>query len=125
MKKLYLVWYEKEKNILNKIGVLENDLETYKFYYTNYETNDLQVFSNNGLFPGFYDLNKIYISNELFSNISKRLPDKTRPDYFEILKKFNIEDENDIWEILEKTGAKDSDDYFLFINEDKLKEIER
>lgn len=118
MKKLYLVWYE--ENILNEIGILEKDNSEYKFYYTNFQSNDLQVFSKNGLFPGFYDLNTVYVSVELFPNITKRLPSKQRDDYNQILNNFKVKNKDDRWEILEKTEGKNSDDYFLFVTKNKL-----
>ena len=78
------------------------------------------MFSKNGLFPGFYDLNTVYVSVELFPNITKRLPSKQRDDYNQILNNFKVKNKDDRWEILEKTEGKNSDDYFLFVTKNKL-----
>ena len=121
MKQLYLIWYEPD--LLNEIGILEYNDENYKFYYTNFEKNDLQIFSKNGLFPGFEDLNKEYESDILFPNVSNRLPRTSRIDYDKIKVYYDIKDNDNEFNILEKTQGKVSTDHFLFVSQEKLNEL--
>lgn len=122
MEKLYLVWYEKEK-LLNIIGLLSYDKKIYRFQYLNYLTSDLQLFSKNGLYQGFMDINGIYYSKELFPTIKNRLPNKKRTDYKKICDYFKINSIDDDFTVLKKTEGKTSNDNFIFITEKKLKEI--
>ncbi len=124
MQKLYLVWYEPNSNVLNKIGILKRANSNYIFEYINYEENELQLFSKKGLFPGFLDLNKTYKNNDLFENIKMRLPSKNRIDYNELLKDYKIINQDDDFEILEKTKGKISADFFIFVSEKELKKLE-
>lgn len=123
MKKLFLVWYEKENKILNKIGELSYDGTYYYFRYLNYENNDLQLFSKNGLFYGFEDINLTYKSKELFFSIKSRIPSKKRIDYKQILNEYRLNDSCTDFDLLEKTKGRISTDNFLFITEDELKSL--
>lgn len=118
---LYLVWYEKEKKILNLIGQLTYDDidEKYFFKYLNYESNELQLFSKNGLFPGFMDINQIYISPNLFLPILKRLPSKKRDDYSKIMAEYGFDEKSTDFEVLRQTKGASCDDHFIFITEDE------
>jgi len=118
-RKLLLVWYEKENNILNLIGELQYNGIEYKFKYLNYETNELQLFSKNGLFYGFNDVNTEYVSDELFPSILSRIPSQKRIDYFQILKKYNLGDNAPKFDVLEKTKGEISTDKFIFITEEE------
>lgn len=122
---LYLVWYEEEKNILNLIGELEynENKNEYRFKYLNYETNELQLFSKNGLFPGFMEINEIYENNELFFPILKRLPSKKRVDYNILMKRYGFNENSNDFEILKQTKGASSDDYFIFITPDYYKTL--
>lgn len=118
MRKLLLVWYEEGK-ILNKIGLLTYDNNLYQFKYLNYANNDLQLFSNNGLYSGFLNINETYELNELFPTILNRLPSKNRSDYNILMERYNIKENSDDFEILEKTKGKLNSDNFLFITEEE------
>ena len=122
---LYLVWYEEEKNILNLIGELEynENKNEYRFKYLNYETNELQLFSKNGLFPGFMEINEIYENNELIFTILKRLPSKKRVDYNILMQRYGFNENSNDFEILKQTKGASSDDYFIFITPDYYKTL--
>ena len=120
MEKLYLIWYEEEQKILNIIGELDYLDGKYIFKYLNYENSDLQLFSKNGLYYGFEDINKTYESNELFPTIYNRLPSKKREDYKYIMREYGLLDSDDDFQILKKTKGKLSTDYFIFVTEDCL-----
>ena len=83
MEKLWLVWKEPEERKRYIVGELiyENDKYTFK-----YLKEEIDIVTSKGFdfFPGFNDLDKIYESTVMFSNISTRLPNPARPDYLEI-----------------------------------------
>ena len=64
---------------------------------------------------GFNDLDKIYESTVMFSNISTRLPNPARPDYLEILNLYDLNLGNSPMEILGRTKGKLLTDNFEFI----------
>lgn len=123
MKKLFLIWYEPK--ILNEIGILTHDGSNYQFEYTNYNDNDLQLFSKNGLFPGFLELNEKYESPCLFLSIKSRLPSRSRIDYEELLKKQGVNNLSDEYEILKKTKGQISTDNFIFVTEEELERLKK
>ena len=123
MKKLFLVWYEKENKILNLIAELSYDGKLYEFKYLNYETSELQLFSKNGLFYGFDNINKIYQSSELFPSIYGRIPTPKRVDYDKILKEYNLDISATSFEVLEKTKGEISTDKFIFITEEEYNRL--
>lgn len=125
MKKLFLVWYEKENKILNLIAELSYDGKLYEFKYLNYETSELQLFSKNGLFYGFDNINKIYQSSELFPSIYGRIPTPKRVDYDKILKEYNLDISATSFEVLEKTKGEISTDKFIFITEEEYNRLKK
>lgn len=125
MKKLFLVWYEKENKILNLIAELSYDGKLYEFKYLNYETSELQLFSKNGLFYGFDNINKIYQSSELFPSIYGRIPTPKRVDYDKILKEYNLDISASSFEVLEKTKGEISTDKFIFITEEEYNRLRK
>lgn len=125
MQKLYLVWYEPKDKILNIIGELLFKNGLYKFKYLNYDNNDLQLFSKNGLYYGFENINLIYESNSLFPTISNRLPSKKRNDYDKIMDELGIDKADNDFTILSKTEGKLSSDNFLFVTEKRLSELKK
>ena len=98
---LWLVWKQPVSRRRYKIGSLVYDGNNYTFKYTNPELNDAL---NDGFcfFPGFENLNEVYESGKLFANIETRLPNVARPDYLEILNKYNLEKESSKFKILNR-----------------------
>lgn len=122
---LYLVWYEKEPKILNKIGKLTFDNDVYTFEYLNFYNSDLQLFSKNGLFYGFEDINEFYKSDKLFPTILNRLPSKKRVDYEKIMIDYGFDMNSTDFEILKKTKGALSTDCFIFVSEEEYKNLEK
>lgn len=87
-KELWLIWKEPTSRRRYKIGILSYD-DKYTFKYVNPELNDALAVGFK-YFPGFEDINKTYISDDLFANIETRLPNPARPDYLAILNSYNL-----------------------------------
>ena len=113
-KEMWLIWKEPETRRRYKIGVLNYENNVYKFKYTNPELNDAR---NIGFqyFPGFENINEVYVSKELFANIETRLPNKGRPDYLEILNSYNLEKDSTKIEILKATKGRLLTDNYEFV----------
>lgn len=122
---LYLVWYEKENNILNLIAKLTFNNGIYTFEYLNFNNSDLQLFSKNGLFYGFEDINEIYTSDKLFPTIANRLPSKKRSDYLNILSDYNLSANSDDIELLKKTKGLLSTDNFMFVSDNEYNNLKK
>ena len=122
---LFLVWYEEENKILNLIAKLTFEESFYKFEYLNFNNSDLQLFSKNGLFYGFEDVNQIYISDTLFVSIVNRLPSKKRVDYDKIMSRVDLDSNASDFDILKKTKGALSTDRFIFISEDELEKLKK
>ena len=123
MNKLYLVWFDENKKVLNQIGTLSYNNGKYIFVYDNQDKNDLQLFSSFGLFPGFIDINQIYQSDVLFPTIQSRLPSKNREDYLQLLREYKLDENSNDFEILQSTKGKLSSDNFLFITPDEYNNL--
>ncbi|MDD4187272.1 MAG: hypothetical protein PHX04_00645 [Bacilli bacterium] len=124
MNKLILIWHNEGSNT-NVIGELIKEQDYYTFKYTNFELNDLQLFSEKGLFPGFFDINTFYKSKFLFQNIKDRLPQENRVDYYNLLEQYNIKNPKDEFEVLTKTEGKINSDNFKFVTQEKLFELQK
>lgn len=113
-KEMWLIWKNHVSRRRYKIGILKYDKNIYTFKYINPELNDAKKvgFKN---FPGFGDIHKIYESDELFANILTRLPNKSRPDYLEILNSYNLEINSNNLDILKATKGRLLTDNFEFV----------
>lgn len=120
---LWLIWKEPKTRRRYKIGSLTFDGTTYTFKYINPELNEA---IENGFttFPGFSDLTKEYHSTELFANIETRLPNKSRPDYLEILNTYNLEKDSSKLDILIATRGRLLTDNYEFVKAFDKKKIE-
>ena len=113
MNELWLIW--KQSDIKRyKIGLLTLNNDQYKFKYINPEIDDAKK-AGFAFYPGFNDISKEYISNSLFANIKTRLPNTRRPDYNEILKRYNLNINSTVFEILEATRGRLITDTFEFV----------
>ncbi len=113
--KLWLIWKEPKERRRFIIGELVYENDEYKFQYINPELNDAR---KKGLdfFPGFNDVQKEYVSNTgLFPNIETRLPNKSRPEYLEILNLYDLDVNSSKMEILERTKGRLLTDNFEFV----------
>ncbi len=116
MEKLFLVWKEPIERKRYVIGELTYDFEKYTFRYLKDELPEV-ISKGFDFFPGFSDLDKIYSSSSLFTNISTRLPNKARPDYLDILNTYDLSLIDDEFNILSRTRGRLLTDNFEFIRE--------
>ena len=113
-KEMWLIWKNPVSRRRYKIGILKYDGNKYTYEYVNPELNDaIKVGFKD--FPGFGDIYKTYESNELFANILTRLPNKSRPDYLEILNSYNLKADSNDLDILKATKGRLLTDNFEFV----------
>lgn len=121
-KEIWLIWKDPNTRRRYEIGILTVKNNKYYFKYNKQEMDDaLKVGFD--FFPGFVDVNKEYESEELFPNISTRLPNSTRPDYLEILDTYGLNKESSQIDILEKTKGRLLTDEYEFVpafNKEKI-----
>lgn len=116
---LILIWKNPEtrqRYVVGKLAYLP-DTSVYKFEYINPDLNEAisHGFKN---FPNFPDLQKSYeVKDDLFNSIKTRLPLPKRPDYPEILDKYNLTPSNSPMDILEATRGRSATDTFEFVKE--------
>lgn len=113
-REFWLIWKNSVSRRRYKIGILTYDKNIYTFKYVDPELNDAVKVGFKD-FPGFSDIYKTYESNELFANILTRLPNKSRPDYLEILNSYNLEIDSNNLEILKATKGRLLTDNFEFV----------
>ncbi len=114
MKKLWLIWKNPETRRRYKIGILNYENGKYSFKYVNPELDDA-IQNSFKCFPGFEDVNKEYVSGELFPNIVTRLPNPSRPDYLDILNAYGLEGNSTIMDILVATRGRLITDNYEFV----------
>jgi len=113
--KLWLIWKEPINRRRYIIGELSySEKERYSFKYINPELNDAKK-AGFDYYPGFKDIDKVYVSFNLFANIDTRLPNKSRPDYLKILNFYNLDINSTKMEILKKTKGRLLTDNFEFV----------
>lgn len=113
---MWLVWKEPESRRRYKIGILIYD-EVKNFFMFKYVNPEFNAAKECGFqyFPGFYDINKVYESSDLFANIETRLPNPSRTDYLEILNSYNLEKDSSKFEILKATRGRLITDNYEFV----------
>ena len=84
MESLLLIWKDPKTRTRYKIGRLEKNEENFIFEYVDPELSTA-LRNKFTIYPGFPDLNKVYVAPDLFPNISGRLPNKTRNDYIDMI----------------------------------------
>lgn len=109
---LYLIW----KNPQNRMRYIVGYLKKNNKYEFTYDKN-VQEYIKKGfdLLVSFPNVNKKYISNNIFSEFLSRIPGPTRVDIDEILKKYNL-NSYDAFELLKRSGGKTSLDTLEFID---------
>ena len=113
-KKLWLIWKQPETRKRYFVGILENINSKFIFKYKNPDIEEAKI-DKFDFFPGFENLEETYESSELFPNILTRLPNKTRPDYLEILNDYCLEDSASDWDILKRTKGRLFTDSYEFV----------
>lgn len=122
-RELWLIWKSPISRRRYKIGTLTKEDNNYSFNYVNPEIDEA-VLEGFKYFPGFENLEKTYKSDTLFPNILTRLPNKTRPDYLEILNYYNLEKDSDDFDILTSTRGRTLTDNYEFVKAFDLNKIE-
>lgn len=119
MNKLWLIWKDENSNKKYHVGTLSKNYDTYQFEYSNKDKfRGLGEALDNGysyLFP-FKDLDKTYVSKNLFPTFMKRLPNRSRPDYVNLLERFGLKENATDMEILKITKGKTGVDSYEFIS---------
>lgn len=118
MNKLWLIWQNEDSSKKYHVGTLSKSNDAYYFEYSNKQKfRGLEEAQKNGytyLFP-FKDMTKIYKRKSLFPTFIKRLPNKNRPDYVNLLNRFGLDENASDMEILRITKGKTGVDNYEFI----------
>ncbi|MCW2276779.1 HIRAN domain-containing protein [Heliophilum fasciatum] len=111
--RLWLIWQDPQTCLRHAIGELWRDQGNYYFQYNEEKLKEAE---KNGCLPhpAFPDIRKQYESDQLFNAFARRLPNKKRPDYRDILSKYALTVDSDDFAILSATGGKLVTDYFEF-----------
>lgn len=109
---LYLIWKNPQTRSRHLIGTLKKNGK-YEFQYSS----DIKKCQEKGfdLLVSFPDINKKYVSENLFPEFLSRIPGSNRIDIKDILKKYNLKSYN-AFELLKRSGAKTSLDTLEFID---------
>lgn len=109
-----LVWKDPITRSRYKVGELEASDQKYIFKYVDPDLSEAigKGFKN---YPTFPDLKKTYTSVDIFTTILERLPRKKRPDYKEILSRYNLAESSTDIEVLSATRGRTPTDPFEFI----------
>lgn len=111
---MWLIWKQPETRRRYKVGSLTYDAEKYTFQYVNPELDDA-LEAGFFYFPGFEDLNKKYVNDDLFLNVETRLPNSSRKDYLEILNTYDLNKNASKLEILKATRGRLITDNYEFV----------
>jgi len=114
MKELFLAWREPEKREWIVVGKLWQKDEKYYFGYTKgvYKAKESGNFNEFGLMQ---ELDKIYVSDEIFPIFKNRILNKSRPEYSDYIKWLGFEKEISPLEELARTnGLRATDSLQIF-----------
>lgn len=115
---LWLIWQNTETRQRYHIGNLSYLNGTYTFTYElNGERRTVTEAMANGYRPhlAFRDIQKTYVSERLFNAFSRRLPDKRRPDFQEVLQSLGLSNEYTELDLLRATGGRLATDPYEFV----------
>jgi hypothetical protein len=115
---LWLIWQNECTRQRYHIGNLLHDGDKYVFYYErSRKRRGLFEALENGYQPhlSFPDIGKKYVSNRLFGPFERRLPDRRRPDFLEILRTYGLPRDCTDMDMLRATGGKLATDSYEFV----------
>lgn len=115
---LWLIWQNVETRQRYHVGNLIYDNGTYKFYYEKKgNRRKLSEALHNGYKPhlAFPDVDKVYTSDKLFGPFERRLPDKRRPDFKELLAELGLPYDYTEMDLLRATGGRLATDSYEFV----------
>jgi len=116
-RKIYLIWQEAAHRSRFVVGELQEESNGgYVFRYLPRPDLDDALKSGFSCYPSFPDLNKEYREN-VIESFSMRLPSRTRNDFKELLKYWDVQDSNlSDFDLLSITGGRLATDHFEFID---------
>ncbi|OPX01195.1 HIRAN domain-containing protein [Geobacillus proteiniphilus] len=115
---LWLIWQNEYTRQRYHIGNLLHDGEKYVFYYEHSrKRRGLLEALENGYKPhlAFRDMERKYVSDKLFGPFERRLPDRRRPDFLEILRTYGLPRDCTDMDLLRATGGKLATDSYEFV----------
>lgn len=114
MSKLVLAWQDPADRMWVPVGILEEEKETFKFYFLN----GVRKVSQNGHFSPLHamgQLDEVYTSDTLFPLFKNRLLPKSRPEYRDYLNWLNLnENASQVQELALTNGLKLTDSFQLY-----------
>jgi hypothetical protein len=116
---LWLIWQNIETRQRYHIGNLSSLNGEYTFSYElSGKRRTLFDAINDGykLHLAFRDINKVYKSDRLFDAFARRLPDKRRPDFHELLQSFGLSKDYTDMDLLRATGGRLATDPYEFVS---------
>ncbi|MFD1362312.1 HIRAN domain-containing protein [Lentibacillus salinarum] len=115
---LWLIWQNTETRQRYHIGNLSSlDGEFTFAYELSGKRRTLLEAMKNGYRPhlAFRDIHKVYKSNRLFDAFARRLPDKRRPDFKELLQSYGLSNNYTEMDLLRATGGRLATDPYEFV----------
>lgn len=115
---LWLIWQNQETRQRYHVGNLFHEDGKYTFKYElSGKRRTLTEATKNGYRPhlSFRDVKKTYVSDHLFGPFARRLPDKRRPDFNEILKDYGLPLDYTEMDLLRATGGRLATDPYEFV----------
>lgn len=116
---LWLIWQNTETRQRYHIGNLSSLNDEYTFTYElSGKRRTLFEALENGYRPhlAFRDIKNVYKSNRLFDAFARRLPDKRRPDFSELLRSFGLSNDYTEMDLLRATGGRLATDPYEFVS---------
>jgi hypothetical protein len=115
---LWLIWQNIETRQRYHVGNLTSLNGKYTFSYVlSGKRRTLLEAIENGYQPhlAFRNIQKTYVSDRLFDAFSRRLPDKRRPDFNEVLLTLGLSKEYSEMDLLRATGGRLGTDPYEFV----------
>lgn len=115
---LWLIWQNQKTRQRYHVGNLFHEKGKYTFTYElSGKRRTLTEALKNGYKPhlSFRDVKKTYVSDRLFGPFARRLPDKRRPDFNEILKDYGLSLDYTEMDLLRATGGRLATDPYEFV----------
>lgn len=115
---LWLIWQNTETRQRYHVGNLIHEDGVYKFGYENGGRRKLSEAMQNGYKPhlAFPETDRTYVSNRLFGPFSRRLPDKRRPDFSDLLQELGLSADYTEMDLLRATGGRLATDAYEFVH---------
>lgn len=115
---LWLIWQNQKTRQRYHVGNLFHEDGKYTFSYERSgKRRTLCKAMENGYKPhlSFRNIEKTYVSDRLFGPFARRLPDKRRPDFNEILKDYGLPLDYTEMDLLRATGGRLATDSYEFV----------